>query len=436
MKKTQIGKVFPNLNATLAYYSPTSFYVTLNTISEAEYKTLLNKPVFSKKSEQLSILVHELRHHLDHISTMWGQRHIMKLFKAVNARIGHNEFEFHHILPLKIEERQFHYETYYSVETNVIPWNNTSDNWILRLSTGIKFDINGVPDEGKPILFINFLTPTGLHLIRVPLSIAALLETSAIRDELNIRNKYIQTLKENEALVERELLSNRILFEIVYNPKMAVYNSIVHLTANTLNIKELIIALDISAAISNLCLNLPIDLISKIPINSLFVESWKGRTNKMMENCEYGFIFCNLLYNYREYYIKDNNYNLDRLLAANNLPSIDKLKSKINNGFDLNIKEIKTKESFQKQFSDVLIEGRRLFNLRGLDGSEIDICELLEKHNYFPNIICNDTDFDLEEYKIDNKLKLPVDNLTPQQWYSFAFTIDDRFNEFFEVRGL
>lgn len=436
MIKKQIGKVFPSVNATLAYYSPTSFFVTLNTVTEREYQTLFNSPLDNNKSEQLSILIHELRHHLDHVSTLWGQRHILKLYKAVNARIEHNEFEFHKILPLKIEERQFHYETYYSVETNVVPWKGAGDNWKWQLSSGVKFDMDGIPDDNRPILFINFATQNDLHLVRVPLSIAALLETSAIKDELNALHRYIQTLKDDEAVVERELLKKKVFAEIIYNQKLAVYNSIVHLTANLLNLNDLILSLNISAAISTICLNLPSDLISRIPINKVAVERWKERTKKMMENHEYGFIFFNLLYNYREFYKQDNDYNLSRLLVANNLPNEKELLSLVNKKFDLILEEVKTKQNFQTQFSNNLIEGKRLFNLRGLDGSEMDTFELLEKHNYKPNIICSDTDFPLEKYTINAALKLPMDNLTVQQWYSFAMTIDDRFDEFFEIRGL
>lgn len=436
MKKKQIGKVFPSLNTTLAYYSTTSFFVTLNTVTETEFQELFNSPLDQHKSEQLSILIHELRHHLDHISTLWGQRNIVKLYKAVNARIEHNEFEFHKILPLKIEERQFHYETYYSVETNVVPWKGASDNWKWQLSSGVKFDMNGIPDDNRPILFINFATQADLHLVRVPLSIAALLETSAIKDELDSLYMYIRTLKEDEAIVERELLKMKVFAEIIYNQKLAVYNSVVHLTANLLGLNDLVLALNISAAISTICLNLPNELISKIPINKLAVETWKDRTKKMMDNNEYGFVFYNLLYNYKEFYKHDNDYNLNRLLVANNLPDKEELLSTINKNFDLIHAELKTKQNFQTQFSDILIEGKRLFNLRGIDSSEINTFELLEKHNYNPNIICSDTDFPLEEYTINTALQLPMDNLTVQQWYSFAMTIDDRFNEFFEIRGL
>ena len=436
MKKKQIGKVFPSLNTTLAYYSTTSFFVTLNTITEAEYQALFSSPLDHNKSEQLSILIHELRHHLDHISTLWGQKHIVKLYKAVNARIEHNEFEFHKILPLKIEERQFHYETYYSVETNVVPWKGAADNWKWQLSSGVKFDINGIPDENRPILFINFATQADLHLVRVPLSIAALLETSAIKDELQSLYMHIRTLKKDEAIVERELLKKKVFAEIIYNQKLAVYNSIVHLTANLLNLNDLVLALNISAVISTICLNLPSELISKIPINKLAVETWNERTKKMMNNNEYGFIFYNLLYNYREFYKQDTIYNLSRLLVSNNLPDKEELTITINKNFDLMQDEVKTKQNFKTQFSNILTEGKRLFNLRGIDGSEINTFELLEKHNYKPNIVCSNTDFPLEEYIINTGLKLPMDNLTVQQWYSFAMTIDDRFNEFFEIRGL
>lgn len=432
MIRNEIGKIFPNINSTLAYYSPTSFYITLNKISEAEFKSFSTAKLEVNNVKDFSIFIHELRHYIDHISTLWGQKHILKLFDAVNARIGQDEYKFQQILPLKIAEMQFHYDLYYTVQNIFVKWKSINDNWKLMLTTGIKFDTNGLPDKGRPILFVNFSTQDNQHLVRVPLSIAALLETNAVKDELGIRTSFISTLKEDEGFIEAKLFENEILSNIIYNQKLAVYNSIVHLTANSLQLTNVAIAFEISSAIATLALNLPNKLIENLPIDKTPGE----RIKPMLKNQEYSVIFLVLLNNYKDFYLNDKIYNLDRLLLSNNLPTKNEIEIQIKR--ELNDIKIKIKQgvNFKTNFTNILNEGERIFDLRGIDGLKINTENLFFKHGVNPNVICNDTDFDLEEYIINSSLNIPMDNLTMQQWYSFALTIDDKLNEFFHIRGL
>src|SRR4051812_8450225 len=156
MLKREIGKLFPNIDTTIAYYSPTSFCVTLNTISEKEFKDFGSGASSKKKAENLSILYHELRHHIDHISTLWGQKNIFKLFDAVNGRLSSDEKKFYKIIDLKKTERQLHYAIYYTEEYERIPWKLGQANWQWILSTGFKFTDGGLLNENDPILFIRF----------------------------------------------------------------------------------------------------------------------------------------------------------------------------------------------------------------------------------------------------------------------------------------
>lgn len=437
MLKREIGKLFPNINKTLAYYSPTTFCVTLNTISENDIKEFDKGEISKAKAQNLSILFHELKHHIDHISTLWGQKNISKLFEAVNSRLNLDEKQFHKIIDLKLTEQQLHYAQYYTEQYNTIPWKMGNGNWTWILTTGFKFTDRGYPNEEEPIFFIRFATNDGNNLVRVPLSIASLLETNSTCEEIRIMLSYINALSPDEKLIENTIYNRHIFEDLIYNQNLAVYNAAVHLTANHLHLTDVVQSFDISSSIATLVLNLPYELITQIPINKEKMAVWGDRPSKMAKNNDYGFLFYNLLLNYVPFFENDKVYDLQRLLTANNLPSEEGILALINKNIDEIIESYSKQPNFKTNFTTIAKEGQRILNIRGIDGSKVSVSDLVGKHSYKPFIICNDTDFPLEDLSVPAILgKLPIDNLSVQQWYSFADTIDKKMSEFYNIRGL
>lgn len=437
MLKREIGKLFPNIKTTIAYYSPTTFSVTLNTISEKDIRDFDNGDISKAKAENLSILYHELTHHVDHISTLWGQKNIYKLFDAVNSRLSLDEKKFHKVIDLKRTEQQLHYAQYYTEQYHNIPWRTGDGNWRWILSTGFKFTDSGLPNENAPIFFIRFATNDDIPLVRVPFSIASLLETNSTREEIKIIISYINALGNDEKLIENKIYNRQIFEDLIYNQHLAVYNAAVHLTANHLRLSDAMQSFDISSSIATLALNLPYELISQIPINEEKMAVWGDRPKKMAENNDYGFLFYNLLLNYVPFFENDRVFNLQRLLTANNLPSEDEVLEIINKDIDKIIHDYNEQPNFKNNFTEIAKEGKRLLNVRGVAGAKASISDLIREHSYQPFIICNDTDFPLEDLSIEKILdKLPIDNLSPQQWYSFADIFDKKMDEFYYIRGL
>ncbi|NRR93572.1 hypothetical protein HSX10_18535 [Winogradskyella undariae] len=436
MDKKIIGKTFPNLNRTLAYYSPTSLYVTLNEITEEQLADFFTDNKNMNKVKNESIYIHEVRHNIDHFCTLWGQSNILKLSNAINARISNSATEFYKIHPFKKEEYQFHYDEYYTVHYNQVKYNDANDTWAYRLSSGIKFDIKGKPDEKQPILFMNFVNPKGMHVIRVPISIAALLETNSTFDEYQHITEYINSLPSAEKEIENKLFLNRSYRNMLYNQNMAVYNSVVHLTANILGINNLMNALRISSAVATLTLNLTKELISIIPINKLAKEKWKERTKYMIDNKEFGFIFFNLIANYSAEYKKDNLYNLEKLLSTNNLPKEEKCVEIIVKEIDNNKAELSKLACLNESFQDICEIGKEVFHKRGLDGQKKSTKQLLIDNEFLPDVICSNTDFELEDYNLNQVIKNAPTKLPSQQRYSFTDFINQMLDEFYEIRGL
>lgn len=437
MLKREIGKLFPNINTTIAYYSPTTFSVTLNTISEKDIKEFDNGDINKAKAENLSILYHELTHHIDHISTLWGQKNIYKLFDAVNSRLALDEKKFYKIIDHKRTEQQLHYAQYYTEQYNTIPWKTGNGNWRWILTTGFKFTDSGLPNEDDPIFFIRFETNDDKNLVRVPFSIASLLETNSSREEIRIMLSYINALGDDEKLIENKIYNGHIFEELIYNQHLAVYNVAVHLTANHLHLSDVVQSFDLSSSIATLALNLPYELINQVPINEEKMAVWGDRPKKMVKTNDYGFLFYNLLLNYVLFFENDKEFNLQRLLTANNLPSEEEILAIVNKDIDQIIQSYNEQPNFKVNFTTIAKEGKRLLNIRGIAGTKASISDLIREHSYQPFIICNDTDFPLEDLSVAAILdKLPIDNLSVQQWYSFADTIDKKMDEFYNVRGL
>ncbi len=436
MKKKELGKTFPNLNRTIAYYSPMSQFIVLNEVEEGEFPDLFKDDRNMKEVKKASVYIHETRHNLDHLSTLWGQRNLLKLSNALDARVSNKETEFYQILPLKKEENQFHYDEYYTEHYNESEFNGPEDVWIWQLSSGIKFDLTGVPSENQPIPFIKFSKKSGEPLVRVPLSIAALLETNSTFDEYQHIIDFINTLPEMDKAIENRLLQSSIFKDLVYNQYMAVYNSIVHLTANILQLTDVIVALKISSSIATLALNLPSELLSKIPIPDIAKKYWKDRNEAMLKNNEYGYIFYLLVNNYAPKYTEEQSYNLDALLEANCLPSSADVLDLVLKNFESIKSEFQESKCLKAYLESISDKGIEILKLRGLDGSAVSTEKIITEKLFSPDLIFADTDFDLVDFDLGEVIKNPPENLNIEKRYSFMDLMDSKLNEFFSIRGL
>lgn len=436
MKKKELGKTFPNLNKTIAFYSPISQYIVLNEIDEAEFPDLFKDDRNMTEVKKASVFIHETRHNLDHISTLWGQKNLLKLSEALDARVSNNETEFHKILPLKREENQFHYDEYYTEHYNESTFKGPQDIWMSRLSSGIKFDISGVPNEKEPIPFIKFYKKSGVPLVRVPLSIASLLETNSTFDEYKHIIEHINDLPEMDKAIESKLLTSSILKDLIYNQYMAVYNSIVHLTANTLKLSDIIEALKISSSIATLVLNLPPELIERIPIPDIAKEHWKDRNGAMLNNNEYGYVFYLLVTNYAPKYEGHERFNLESLLEANSLPNSKELLELVIENFESIKSDFQKAKCLKAYFENISDKGIEIFKLRGLDGADISTEKIITVKLFSPDLIFADTDFDLVEFDLGEIMKSPPENLNMEERYSFMKLMNSKLDEFFSIRGL
>lgn len=436
MNNTEIGKLFPTLNRTVASYDHSNFYIYLEDISEADLLTIRAAPFTSKNIEHIKTLFHEIRHSVDHLATLWGQKNILLYLKAINTRLNNTLEEFPTIVKYKQQINQLFYSEYYTEEYNYIPVKTMDQRWQWAPTCGIKFDAHGSPDPTQPIPLIQFLSYNNVPLMRTPLSVASLLETNSVAQEVQWHLNYLTQLSETERLYHIKFYERDTLFKLLYNQDLAVYNVAVHLASNLLNISDLIEAFRISSTVATLALNLPDTHVKTLPIKDDKFKAWGERCQFMLDNNEYGFIYFVLLDNYREVYKGSRKFSIEELLQASDLPKEDELLQLILREFEKLRDEAIKQPNLSTMFVSQMEKGKAMLTMLGPCFDKCSIAEAILHRT--PTLICNDTNINMKTIR-DQELyamKPIQNNLTLSEWYNISSAINNKLNQLYEVRGV
>lgn len=434
--KRRYKNYFPTINSLVAYYDPYSFFIFLNKVATKDLPDIIANPMTPGNLEHIKTLIHETRHFSDHIGTLWGQKYLNSYLKAINARVSVKLEDFPSIIAYCNSLNQMFYTEYYTEEYNRIEVKNLADRWQWSPTCGLRFNAKGELNSEAPIPFIQFGTQDKRPLIRVPLSITSLLETNATNQEVKIQMGYLLTIPEGPQLVELKLTEKQTLFKLIYNQDLALYNVAVHLTSNLLDIKDVPTAFDISSKVATLTLNLPNEMVRGMLVPKEF-EIWGDKTNFMLQNNEYGFIFHLLLFNYRQEFQKDQAFSIDQLLECSGLPKYEEIEKEVLNQMGQIAQEAKGYENLSDLFGMKMDQGRIILQKAGLCFEKENLFKILTDENISTPIICNDTDLPIHIYKKDEVHKMrPISKLTMSEWYNLSGYLQHSLNEFYQIRGV
>lgn len=434
-KLRQIGKLFPTLKRTVASYDPATFYIYLEDIAEADLVKIRENPLSTDNVEHIKTLFHEIRHYVDHVATLWGQQLILKYLKSLNIRLQGDIENFKTIIEYKNSENRLFYLNYYTEEYNYISVDRMDRRWQWSTTSGIKFDAHGSSDETKPIPFIHFKTFDNKPLMRMPISIASLLETNSTSEEIKWHMAHIAQLSETEQPFHLKFYGNEVLLKLLYNQDLALYNVAVHLAANILNISDFIEAFNISSSIATLTLNLPNNLVKNIPVKDGKFKAWGNRCQHMLDNNEHGFIYFLLLENYAPIFRESKKFNLAELLEASNLPDEETISKQVLAEMDIIIEEAYQQVNLKETFIPNLENGRLFFKELGLVFKKTFIEKVIVGKT--PTLICNDTDIQFHSFRDKELFDLrPIKDLTVSEWYNVSDAINKKLTQLYEVRGV
>jgi hypothetical protein len=271
--------------------------------------------------------------------------------------------------------------------------------------------------------------------MRMPVSIASLLETNSTSEEIKWQMAYISQLSEIEKPFQKKFYGNETLLKLLYNQELALYNVAVHLAANILHISDFIEAFHISSAIATLTLNLPKELVKSLPVKDEKFKAWGKRCQSMLDNNEHGFIYFLLLENYAPVYSKSKRFDIAELLQSSNLPDENTITEQVLSEIDVIIAQAYQQPNLKEVFIPHLENGRGCFK-------ELGICF---KNSYVekvilgktPTLICNDTDVEIKSYRDAELFGLrPIKSLSISEWYNVSAAINTKLTQLYEVRGV
>lgn len=168
--------------------------------------------------------------------------------------------------------------------------------WSYSMTVGRKFSGNGNITE-KPIVFHRFRNTKGELMVRSPISMVSILESSAMAQELFCKINFLNTLNEEHRIIEENLFKDEMM-KLIYNPSLTEYSIIAHLISTQKKEEDLVSTSIISSVISRIVLNFPLEGFLKIKEKSNLSEliphlSTKGISLflKGLESYDFGVLY-------------------------------------------------------------------------------------------------------------------------------------------------
>ena len=434
MNKSKLSNIFPNTTVA-AYYDQIHQLINISKYDFKEYKGIKLANITEDSAEKISLFEHELTHWIDHSSTLWGQKNLVLLFNAINSYANQEIDEFWRIKLLDNRFRQDSFYHYFSEKYNHIVGNEI-DRWRYSISSGVRFTSEGKPNHEKPILFVRFLSKDDVPISRVPISVASILETNAIKAEYDIKWRAFFLEKDPAAKIIREKSLFKEIMGLIYHPDLTLYSVIAHLTANMNNENDIIKTLFTASAIGTFVLNFPSELYNNLKIPEIDDELWEKRYKCFVEDKDIGATYYFLLKNL----IDENGQNSfaeELLLSASSLPKKEEVTEIVLTEMENNRKEL-VDGPFKKMANDIIEQGIEMFKNRGLFGTNPDFREYVIKSKIYPPVIFGDTILKtdgLDENEIVTKLK-NGEGISVHEKYFIMDYYDKKINEFNEVCGV
>jgi len=295
----------------------------------------------------MPLMNHEAKHWYDAHSTLWGLKLLREIYtcrnefyKAEVAEIGVSLPNFYKQIELQDKIEYLRYPEYYLTRNSA---RNTSQPWMYDYSVGSLFTKHGKQSE-RPIFFTRFQNSSGELISRVPFSLCALLEASAVSQELNSKARILVNIKDPVTRkIESDLFARNTINEL-YNEHLVEYSVVAHKLANTFGLSNGLEAYGIAAKLTRFVLNITEDVMDLMKPEGLlaskfspFVDAYSRAIKYRDHGGVFSFIVDAL---YSKYHI-----NGDTVQSSN-------LEKKMNGLFEQEF-DVTLKEVFSKSHQEV-----------------------------------------------------------------------------------
>lgn len=390
-----------------AYYDPLAQFINISKIKKTHFLENIKEPLNLKNFKPISIYLHEFRHWIDHIGTLWGQRFLIEGYRRYSDILQNrtrvidikNPFQIHRILREKSLDKLFEKQ---KIKENSKIWSMKAE---IEFIDGVVFWV------------VNFNDSVGKKIYKSPITFMSLWEANAINEEIQYY-LYASRLKnsEEENYME-DLRLQRKYFELAYNSELIEYSIATHLPAGILEVPHSFKAYYISSSISTLLLNLPYKYYEIIAKNNKFKASHRFHYYLSI-NKDFGYLYWLLLHNYKEKRKIKDKFSFEEFLSVSYLPNQEQIEREVLEEMKLNKKALEERSIFTKKLEENINNGISIFKQRGLDGRKKPLIEFVLDNKIRPPLIFNDGEpWDSKEF--DSLRSMDIDKMNFKEWIDF-----------------
>lgn len=317
---------FPN-TSSVAHFSPRSLTLHIGEVDPVVISGKAKVAQFSRERKTIGTLMHEVTHWADMIGTYWGRQYLRKVFSChrivPKIRVPGIEKDFWKFVDLHDDERRLRLPNYYHTVDETVGQYDPAKPWMVQFSSGLEFDPYGKMDLKRPIIFFKFVDlKSSSVVVRQPLTMGALWETTAMHTEIETSLKAIAALPDGERQVE-SLLWSKELKGYLFDREYSLYTAPAHTVAYYANISDERHLYRLAAQIAYLCMNLPPKYFNRIAPPPIMV-AWQERFAALKNRCNLAFAFAVICANAGRFQSDDDDHTwLERGLKASKLPSSD-----------------------------------------------------------------------------------------------------------------
>lgn len=230
---------------------------------------------FERAVELRSIMIHEYQHYIDSTHTVWGIDYLFDLEMAYShfddPKRLLDESDFIVLMQLYEKVGSIVLPEYYYL--NFFNESKKLEKDLLKVEPTIGHIFTKYGEIGSPCFFINYFQKNE-RLVRSPISTIALLECSAILEEISYR--YAQILIELEGHEVHKIISERkfknYLNSLIYNPELAEYFGLILLTAQKIKDFNLLEDIWIIKYLVKVCLNFTSEHFNEIQTSRFMMD--------------------------------------------------------------------------------------------------------------------------------------------------------------------
>ncbi|EDX54277.1 hypothetical protein BCW_B0103 (plasmid) [Bacillus cereus W] len=415
--------LFPNVT-TEGVYNSISQSILYYSINRKDLSNILENPLDLGSIRKARLLVHEITHFIDHISTLHGQNSLNLICNSLNAMESGTEIDYHHIIKMSNELKTYSYEKYYKQLSGIPAKGGKEKDWEFKSSIGCRFNINGEVDRTKPIIFSQFFYQKEF-IGRIPLSIESLWETSAMATEVKLHLEALVELENNDEQLIEKFKFERESFTWLYNSELLTYSTAAHFVSGLLKISDIYTGLCLSKLLALISLNFPKEYVPLLKHGN-YLNLPRESKKAFLTTNDPSYIFYRLVRNIQfsneNILLENGEFDVEKILKINGLPSQQDFEQRVINSMEDISKKI-TKTPISDDIKKWLDFGTFYFKEFGLNAYELTPLHFIEfaRSNKLP-LMFDEDDYDAE--------KNPI---VTREYY--IFSLEKRIQDFISACG-